>query len=487
MKLNRTLMSERLPLLMLVLACLLAVEWSAATAARAGETEDSTLLTYPARESEELLSDDYRVSINGQDVNVYRAEVNDPPIDDRDYGGAYSFVQFDFDGVIRIRIHSDQPIRGAKVRPLSDGIEHHPVNDHTTMIKLKEPRQLIFEPDGENHPLLIFANAFENDRPGKKDKNVTYFGAGLHRPENDKIRLTDGETLYLAGGAVLQAGIEVRGDNVTIQGRGILDGTPWPWRKGPTKTTIDIQDCDNVTIKGIVIRGSSHWTIVPKNSENVTVKNVKICNSRVMNDDGINPCNSRHVRIQDCFIRSDDDCIAIKGLRNEWGNVEDIVIDNTILWVDRARVTLLGHESRAEFMRNITYSDIDIVHCARLPFFLLEPGENMNLQDVTFKDIRINGGGNPHLTVTRPTVNQYMHTKVPGHIRRIRFENITVRGQEGPYKIVVQGRDKEHRAQDILFRNVQIQGETVTADSPRVDIGKWTEDVTFESGEGNGN
>ena len=120
----------------------------------------------------------------------------------------------------------------------------------------------------------------------------------------------------------------------------------------------------NVTVTGITIRGSSHWTIVPRGSRNVTIRNVKLCNSRVQNDDGINPCNSQDVLITDCFIRSDDDCVALKGLNfdDANSNVERITVENCILWCDRARIFLLGHESRAQFMRDVTLRNLDIIH-----------------------------------------------------------------------------------------------------------------------------
>ena len=82
------------------------------------------------------------------------------------------------------------------------------------------------------------------------------------------------------------------------------------------------------------------------------------------NDDGINPCNSQDVRITDCFIRSDDDCVALKGLslNSPNNNVERITVEKCTLWCDRARIFLLGHESRAAFMRNVTLRNLDIIH-----------------------------------------------------------------------------------------------------------------------------
>ena len=154
-----------------------------------------------------------------------------------------------------------------------------------------------------------------------------------------------------------------RGSNIRIRGRGILDGSDYEWRKGPHGVTIGIYG-SNVTLCGITIRGSSHWTIVPRASRNVTIRNVKLCNSRVQNDDGINPCNSQDVLITDCFIRSDDDCVALKGLtfEGENSNVERITVENSILWCDRARIFLLGDESRAEWMRGVTLRNLDVIN-----------------------------------------------------------------------------------------------------------------------------
>ena len=57
-----------------------------------------------------------------------------------------------------------------------------------------------------------------------------------------------------------------------------------------------------------------------------------------------NPCNSQQIFIRDCFIRTDDDCIAMKGIRlgSDNDNVEYITVENCLLWADRARVFSAG-------------------------------------------------------------------------------------------------------------------------------------------------
>ncbi len=456
------------------LCCLIGVR----TVADVDET-----VVYPAPDGERL-SSDYKVWANGKPVDVYIARVNDPPIQDRDYGGDYSFASFDFSGAVTVRVKSlgQRSLDRLVVRPLSKKIAPKRVGASTLEFVVKRPCQLSVEPDGKKRPVLIFANPLEAQRPDPKDPNVKYFGPGTHQPKDGKIELRDNQTLYLAGGAVVQAGVVVRGKNISIRGRGILDGTPWEWRKGPTGHLVNIDKCEDLKIEGIIVRGSPGWTIVPRNSARVTISNVKICNGRVMNDDGVNPCNSQDVRITDCFIRSDDDCVALKGLNFQAGNsnVERITVENCVLWCDRARIFLLGHESRAEYMRRVALRELDIIHFTMTPF-LFEPGEDMRLEDISVENVRINGEGQRELIRLRPVVNQYMRKKTPGHIRNVRFENVTLTGGEGGYRVQLLGADAGHGVRDVTFKNVSILNRDLSPDSPRVKIGEHVQGVRFEN------
>ncbi|QNN23865.1 hypothetical protein HED60_16850 [Planctomycetales bacterium ZRK34] len=438
--------------------------------------------TYAAPEGEKL-SDVYRVTASGKTVDVYAARVLDAPFDGKyDYGGPYSFANFDTDGPVEVTITAARSLKNTVVRPARADVALTIVDDHTLKLRLPGPIKLSVEPDGRKGPLLLFANPMEVDPPKPGDPNVIYFGPGIHKPE--KIEVRDNQTLYLAGGAVVKGGVDARGQNITIRGRGILDGSDWPWRKGPTDNTIMIRG-SHVIVEGITIRGAPHWTIVPRHSQHVTIRNVKLCNSRVQNDDGINPCNSQDVLITDCFIRSDDDCVAMKGINFEQGNsnVERIVVENSVLWCDRARIFLLGHESRAEFMRDITLRNLDIIHYTMIPF-LFEPGEEMRLQNVTIENVRLHGEGQAGFIRLRPVVNQYMHKKVPGHVQDIRFRHVQITGEPGgtdKYLVQIIGADAEHQVRQITLEDVTINGQPVTADSPNVRINDLAQGIEFEA------
>jgi len=435
----------------------------------------SKVVTWPAPAGEKL-SDPYQVWANGKPVDVYVARTLDPPFAGKhwDYGGPYGFASFDTSGPVTVRITSKRSLRSVVVRPVSSGIRPKLVDDHTVTLELDGPRKLSIEPDGRKGPLLLFANPLEDAAPKPDAPGVVYFGPGVHKPE--RIELKSGQTLYLAGGAVVKGEVLAQGTNIRICGRGILDGSDWEWRKGPVGNLIAIRNSQDVEIRDIVLRGSCHWTLVPRNCQRVTVRNVKICNSRVQNDDGINPCNSQDVLITDCFIRSDDDCVALKGIdfSGSNSNVERITVEHCILWCDRARIFLLGHESRAQFMRQITLRDLDIIHATMIPF-LFEPGEDMRLENVTVEHIRMHGAGQREFIRLRPVVNQYMRKKVPGFIRDVRFRNITIEGQPGEYLVQIEGADEEHNVRDVTFENISINGQMLTQGSERLRMGRHAE------------
>lgn len=452
----------RTPLLLLLLA--VANVWAAT-------------VIYP-NATGEALNSDYDVSIQGRKVEVFTARVLDPPFAGKEwnYGGPYAFANFDTDGKVEVRITSRRSLANVVIRPESAGATIRTENANAIVVSLPGPRKVSIEPDGKNSPLLLFANPMETAAPQTNAPGVVYYGPGTSKP--GRIVLTNNQTLYLAGGAVVKGGILAEGNNIRICGRGILDSSDWEWRKGPTPHVVSIKGT-NIEVSGITIRGASHWTVVPRDSTRVVIQDVKICGGRVQNDDGINPCNSRQVVIRDCFIRTDDDCVAMKGLVTTNGNVEQVTVENCTLWCDRARIFLLGHESRAPFMRDISLRNLDIIHFTMTPF-LFEPGEEMRLQDVKIEDVRIHGEGQRELARLKPVVNQYMRTKLPGHISGVAFRNITLSGAPGLYRVQIIGADPTYAVDGVSFENVSIIDEKLTRGSSRLQLGQFSNGISFQ-------
>ena len=184
----------------------------------------------------EKLSADYEVWAEEKRVDVYTARVLDPPFAGKqsDYGGPYSFANFDMSGEVTLRITSPRSLRNTVVRPQSPTVKIKVVDEHTLLLTLDGPRKLSIEPDGKKGPLLLFANPLEKAPPKAKDAGVIYFGPGIHKA--GLITVHDNQTLYLAGGAVVHGAIAARGTHIRICGRGILDGSDYSGARGRTLT-----------------------------------------------------------------------------------------------------------------------------------------------------------------------------------------------------------------------------------------------------------
>jgi polygalacturonase len=139
--------------------------------------------------------------------------------------------------------------------------------------------------------------------------------------------------------ASLITGIDL--ENVTITGRGILDGqgavwleawgkteelrqklgikgrepenppgSPLPW---PRPRMINLYRCRKVVIESLTIHDSPSWTVHPVLCEDVQIEGLTILNPpHSWNTDGIDPESCRNVRISGCYISTGDDCIMLK-------------------------------------------------------------------------------------------------------------------------------------------------------------------------------
>jgi hypothetical protein len=332
------------------------------------------VVTYPAPEGQRL-SADYTVEVNGKPVSVY-------PVESQHHDQKYAAAYFDFNGSVQVRIKTNLPLEKLLVLPAKYHIKPV-VKDGVATFIIDKPVDISFEPTGQNSPLLLFGNSIETNAPKKNNPGVIYFGPGVHSPKGGLIKLTSGQTLYLAGGAVVNAGIDAKGDNITIMGRGILDGSDWLHNAGPNDFMINATDCNNLVIRDVILKGSYYWTVVPQRCDRVLIDHIRLIGSRVGNDDGVDPCNSSNVTIRNCFFRTDDDAISPKGTSRKGEEqssrpCENILVENCTFWVDFANVFRIATESSCPAVRNFTARNIEVIHFPNRPqvqIFYFLPGK----------------------------------------------------------------------------------------------------------------
>ncbi|MGF1448821.1 MAG: glycosyl hydrolase family 28 protein [Opitutales bacterium] len=419
---------------------------------------------YPAPEGW-TPSADYQLRVNGQDIFVYHTPVA-------------SFAAFACDGPVQVEIAPQYEVEAATVaiRPLR--LKIAPENKAGVWcFDLNGPTQLSFEANGDfDRPLYIFANAPETDKPDPADPSVHFFKAGAVHQLGELI-LKQGEQVYIEGGAVVVGHLfGERLNDVVIRGHGLLEVPVLEEasKEGASPRAILLGDCRGVRLEGLMIHKRRNWTVCPFGCHDVLVKDVKIV-TELCGGDGVDIMGSQDVVVEDCFFRTNDDCVAIKaatGQQNEFpyacANVERVCVRRCILWNDNCGNAIeIGYETRCHRMRDIVFEDIDIIRCefegwSSGAAISIHNGDEAIVEDVTFADIRVEDAPEK-LFDFRVLHAAYTKSRRKGLIRNVRCRDIAV--IDGPLApSLLDGwwdRNEPDTGQilDVTFENVTYRGE----------------------------
>jgi len=203
------------------------------------------------------------------------------------------------------------------------------------LFAIDKPCTISLEIDGDlRRPLFLFADP-AGDEPAPGDGRVRRFKGGMVH-EAGVMDLDDGETVFIEEGAVVRGAVRSLGkNNITLCDRGILDGS----RFGRMDCRMaQVENCRGFTVRDVMIANGRHWEIVPVNCDSVSISGVRIV-SNADCDDGMDIVGCRDVRIRGCFVRTKDDCIAIKANRYNWMqatgvdcDVDNVHVSDSVFW-----------------------------------------------------------------------------------------------------------------------------------------------------------
>ncbi len=320
-----------------------------------------------------------------------------------------AILNFGMSGTVKVQVELNEPPSEVIIRPLNAGIKAS-INGKQFSFELPEAMNLSVEVDGDlDDPLLVFANPELPAPPDRNDPKVKYFEAGkIH--DAGEIFLETGETLYLEPGAIVNADVRAIGaQDIAIRGGGILHAG----HRDHKINMVVLRECRSAVIEDVIVLDSLGWTVHLSGSEKIRLFNTRIIGWRA-NCDGLDIEYSRDVDVEKCFIRTYDDCIAIKALHppgekeipfEEMINPEtmgkqqaapvpgdvvgDITIKNTILWADAAQGFEIGFELRVDRIRGIIFRDCDIIHARGGAAFSIHNGDRAQILDILLEDIRV--------------------------------------------------------------------------------------------------
>lgn len=424
---------------------------------------------------EEFVSDYYQVTVNGLSVPVFHAGLN------------VYFASFDFTGkaelVVEKKASSKSGVQpemywgsNVVIRPLSSGIKANTDAGKVSFVLHNAGQYSVEKPDVSSFKddvILIFANTPEVKLPDFNNKSVIRLTRGIHYRYID---LRTGQTLYLDAGAVLFGAVNIwNAKNVAIRGRGTVvyygpqsEDVDHGWKNLKNWHPLTTNNVQGLTVQGVTFVGRSRtWSLQTHTTFDAVFDNIKIIgvNPQNINGDGIDWYGGGRTKVINSFIRSADDCFAFftsDSSKDMWGTsgttsdtIEDISIENCVLWSTLANVFRIGFNGQALNTKNITMKNCDVIHMSKgqwlAPwslFCIASPNKKGNarhwnylIENINFEEpLALFGLQNPE-----------------AEFKGLILKNITMTG--APVPSIVSGK------LEATFQNVNLNGKLVTKDS----------------------
>ncbi|MDA3797607.1 MAG: glycosyl hydrolase family 28 protein [Kiritimatiellae bacterium] len=415
-------------------------------------------------------------------------------------GGYEGWATMSADTPLDFEVKFADPIQQAAIRPSMKNPISYEIDNRTMKFSVESPRYLVLE---INSPALykdrtwpaatlyLLIDEIDKNAPKPTDDKVIYLSPGNHSPESfilspgqtlvlepgihnvegQMIDLCSNSTIYLQGGAHLRSyikGEEV--DNVSILGRGVIDGTgidckTREWRDDGDAGFVFFRRGKNNLIDGPSLFDAPHWNIVTFGTTGTIIRNHK-CITWKVNNDGIQPRSCNNMLVENCFLKCADDCIAVKTRRTAGLTSKNLVFRNLVLWNDMpGNAVEIGHTSQADLLEDVLFENIEVVHAAdneRKTQFSISISliDHSQIKNVTYKDFYLEGVRNGDFRLWIGN-SRYTTDDEYGRIDGVKVDGYHV--ESAMTHTTIEGADADHMVRDVTFENItHNNGEKVT-------------------------
>ena len=400
----------------------------------------------------------YLVTVNGVRQTVY-------PTDEG------QICTFGCDEEVQVKVINVQGFDEAVLRPLSKNYTYEKLDAQTIVFTARPYDRIVAEFDSsEDKQLFIFVNPKSETagKPSKDDPDVIYYEAGKDY-DVKHIKVPSGKTLYLEGGAVLNAKVYMQdSENCKVKGFGIVNGMD----NGVEVSGVRVQNCSNVEISGVTILNNTGRVCFNAMSSNILIDNVKAI-GEVNGDqtDAIDIYSCQDVVVKRCFAYGNDDTYCIKswkwGYKGETKNVhfEDCIARNF-----RGNSFEIGYETGCG-VSNVSYKDIYSIHSSggsdtplRRGAVTIHDAAAGHIHDITYENVYIEDPLEFGIDLRICKSAYELGTGEewgPGVVDNVKMKNVYMLKQ-APKGNTIAGYDADHKI-EIEFENLYIAGKKITS------------------------
>lgn len=419
---------------------------------------------------------DTKIKVNGYDLYVYDTNVNHthqwvnnylPPI------SRTPITYFDFEGTVYVEVQvPDINIDSVQISPKQYDIKPKiDKESHTVTFLVNKPDSYtVTFNNSVDRAVHIFANPLETNPPKEGDEGVIYIGPGEWNIDN--IVLEDNMTLYIAGGAVVHGTIQGNYvENITVKGRGIIDGSLFEgWKGQVAHIPINFVGSKNIKVEDVLFLNSNAWAFNSYESKDAVINNIKIISPRP-NGDGITLQSCENYIVQNSFVRSWDDSLVVK---NYGANSKNITFKNIQVWTDLAQSMEIGYETNKGTKENakisdIAFEDITVLYNFHKPVISIHNADDALVEEVLFENITVEnafmglgdaGDNNQLIDLGIVDNSNWSTTKNRGQIRNVTIDGVNVLSGNFPTSRI-EGFDETHTVENVTIKNLKILGKSI--------------------------
>jgi hypothetical protein len=471
----------------------------------------SQVVVYPAQNANfEYHSDKFKITVyqNGKPYNSYVYQSKIPISGGHEMGGqfgkTFNFTTFSFQGKIDVEVTKlNSRASVAIVRPTR--LIPEPINatatreGSTVKFSLSNPAKLSIEfndDPGLTDGCMVFADSMENaslvpdmtsanvgivtDSSSLKStsgKQIVVFKPGMLNIGYWEVPLSV-KQIYFSGGSYIVGYVHALRDTLNplvINGKGILSNNGYPYwypksndNKLRPYIALYIEGGKNNLISDITVCDGSNANIFLK-GKNSTINNVKIHGFRLTND-GITPVASNNITVTNCFIHVNDDAVVLYG--------SNFTMSNCTFWqLGGGSIIQLGWgPNTIRGVNLISFCDVihaEWIHTNRNAGFVSAMNEvdnpnakNSIVQNFTFKNIYFDTDIDRLIDIQMEGTRK----KQPVAYENFRFENIYFLNKQmnsNPIVYLSDFHDSVSSIKNFVFKNIVINGKTVTPDDPQ--------------------
>ena len=440
----------------------------------------------------------YHVTVDGVETELEEIRVSAHPFNrvwpgkQRDIGQsevAYMLRLFG-EKPLEVSIRTSESVKEAVVRPLEKNVI--PVfAQNEVSFTLQENGKYSVEINGSHFAIHVF---YVKEESYADWGMPTYcYGPGHHNV--GLLTLRDGESVYIDKDAVVHGSIyAVDAKDIKIYGQGILDAG-WENRTEKhgdigwdgenyfspelvhTYGGIRMYRCKNMTVQGITVTDPASYAVSFWATDTICIDNVNVVGLWKYNTDGIDFINSRNIQVTDCFIRSFDDSMCMKGITAFSDmSVENVRVTGCVFWCDWGKNLDIGLATACKEITNVVWEDCDIIH-GNGTCITISNGQWADVHNIQYRNIRVEYAYGTEPMVLQETDDQVYQSDGTTSVAVL----ISITDQRRTWQGNISYDDARTKIRDITMEDIKVFMDERIQQIPDVIVRKVTESSTFEN------